>query len=518
MLTKSYNSQNIYALILLIIITTITSYITYTYLLYTEKIELEPTFPNDKCIKTPKEILKEMGPGICIGNSLEAQFGETFWGNPYITQKIIDGFMSRGIKAFRIPIRWDDKLIDEKRYVINPIFLKRIQQVINYIYNKGGYVIINTHHSKYERNIAKDIKNNKIRLTTYWKQISEYFISYGDRLIFELWNEPVENSNWCGFEEFSLLVNEYNELMLETIRKTGGNNIKRLIIIPPYAGNGNLVSIVNFKFPTYDKFTAASIHMYRPSGFVDGKLKELTIQRQSDMFFVFRIIKEYLYDKDIPIIISEFGVKDYNNLNERIKFVKIVSKFSHALGAPCFYWDDGIKFFKKTFGIYNRYKNYWVYPEINDILIEEYNREPSKIEDLPFYENITSNPYFITNQTLDTFKYKPKPFIKTFPLVIMYGCEYATFNPYWFHPKGILSFEFKTNQYAFNQLFIETVQNHTFFNIHFNIEKMNNGHYLGKLNYNDMINQYDNVLDYRYIRFYSNDTNAVVYNCTYTIL
>ena len=47
---------------------------------------------------------------------------------------------------------------------------------------------------------------------------------------------------------------------------------------------------------------------------------------------------------------------------------------------------------------------------------------------------------------------------------------------------------------------------------------MNNGHYLGKLNYNDMINQYDNVLDYRYIRFYSNDTNAVVYNCTYTIL
>jgi hypothetical protein len=101
-------------------------------------------------------------------------------------------------------------------------------------------------------------------------------------------------------------------------------------------------------------------------------------------------------------------------------------------------------------------------------------------------------------------------------IVIMYGCEYSTFNPYWFHPKGIL--KFKTNQYAFNQLFIETVQNHTFYNIHFNIEKMNNGHYLGKLNYNDMINQYDNVLDYRYIRFYSNDPNAVVYNCTYTIL
>ena len=517
MLLKSYNTQNVYALIIIIIISLITSLTTRFYINKKNKKERELEFPNDKVTKTPREILKEMGPGICIGNSLEARYGETYWGNPYITQDIINGFMSRGIKAFRIPIRWDDQLIDEKNYIIKPNFLKRIHQVVNYIYYKGGYVMINTHHSKYERNIRKDIKNNKIRLSSFWKQISEYFINYGDRLIFELWNEPVHNSNWCGFEEDSLLVNEYNELMLETIRKTGGNNIKRLVIIPPYAANGNLVSLLNFKFPIYDKYTAASIHMYRPSGFVDGVKKELTIQRQSDIFFVFRIIKEYLYDKNIPIVISEFGAIDYNNLNERIKFVQIVSKFSHSLGAPCFYWDDGVMKKKRTFGIFDRNTLKWVFPEINDILVEEYKRKPSKIEDLPFYENITSNPYFITKETKDKNKYKPKPFIKTFTLVIMYGCEFATFNPYWFHPKGILSFEYKSNHFAFNQLFIETVQNHTFYNVPFNSEILDNGNFLGKLNYYDMVNQYDNLLDYRYIRFYSNDSNAIVYNSTYTI-
>ena len=171
MLLKSYNTQNIYALILIITISLITSLTTRFYINKKNKKERELEFPNDKVTKTPREILKEMGPGICIGNSLEARYGETYWGNPYITQDIINGFMSRGIIAFRIPIRWDDQLIDEKNYIIKPNFLKRIHQVVNYIYYKGGYVMINTHHSKYERNIRKDIKNNKIRLSSFWKQI-----------------------------------------------------------------------------------------------------------------------------------------------------------------------------------------------------------------------------------------------------------------------------------------------------------------------------------------------------------
>ena len=71
-----------------------------------------------KMYKNFKRNFKKMRPGICIGNSLEAEFGETFWGNPYITQKIIKGFLSRCVKAFRIPIRWDDKLIDEKNRLL----------------------------------------------------------------------------------------------------------------------------------------------------------------------------------------------------------------------------------------------------------------------------------------------------------------------------------------------------------------------------------------------------------------
>ena len=89
MLLKSYNTQNVYALIIIIIISLITSLTTRFYINKKNKKERELEFPNDKVTKTPREILKEMGPGICIGNSLEAEFGETFWGNPYITQKIM---------------------------------------------------------------------------------------------------------------------------------------------------------------------------------------------------------------------------------------------------------------------------------------------------------------------------------------------------------------------------------------------------------------------------------------------
>ena len=122
MLLKSYNTQNIYALILIITISLITSLTTRFYINKKNKKERELEFPNDKVTKTPREILKEMGPGICIGNSLESRYGETYWGNPYITQDIINGFMSRGIKAFRIPIK------DWVEYTYNN-YLEAIQKV-----------------------------------------------------------------------------------------------------------------------------------------------------------------------------------------------------------------------------------------------------------------------------------------------------------------------------------------------------------------------------------------------------
>jgi endoglucanase len=50
------------------------------------------------------ELTREMVPGWNAGNSLEAIGGETAWGNPPISQQLIDSVKAAGFQAVRIPV------------------------------------------------------------------------------------------------------------------------------------------------------------------------------------------------------------------------------------------------------------------------------------------------------------------------------------------------------------------------------------------------------------------------------
>ena len=53
---------------------------------------------------TSIELAQEMIPGWNVGNSPEAIGGETAWGNPKITQNLIDSVKAAGFNAVRIPV------------------------------------------------------------------------------------------------------------------------------------------------------------------------------------------------------------------------------------------------------------------------------------------------------------------------------------------------------------------------------------------------------------------------------
>ena len=78
------------------------------------------------------EMNKRLGRGINIGNSFEAP-SETAWGNPWKPEyfKIISQL---GFNHVRVPIRWEpsDRSLADAPYTINPVFLDRIQQVVDF--------------------------------------------------------------------------------------------------------------------------------------------------------------------------------------------------------------------------------------------------------------------------------------------------------------------------------------------------------------------------------------------------
>src|SRR5690606_13729296 len=57
---------------------------------------------------TSVQLTTEMGVGWNVGNSLDAVGGETVWGNPLISQQLIDAVKAAGFNTVRIPIAWSN--------------------------------------------------------------------------------------------------------------------------------------------------------------------------------------------------------------------------------------------------------------------------------------------------------------------------------------------------------------------------------------------------------------------------
>ena len=196
----------------------------------------EIAFPTDDNIgETAQQAVKNIFAGWNIGNSLEVPDGETAWGNPAVSQKLIDGVKAAGFNAVRIPCAWSSHLVkDAEPYTIDPAWMKRVREVVDYAYKNGMYVIVNTHwdggwlelHANANDQAAVVKKEKAI-----WTQIAAEFADYGQRLIFagnnEIRNKVGNNENWgmpSSGERKALEA--YNQAFVDAVRATGGKNAK----------------------------------------------------------------------------------------------------------------------------------------------------------------------------------------------------------------------------------------------------------------------------------------------------
>lgn len=146
------------------------------------------------------QIVAEMGAGWNLGNQMEANSNgcpsETAWGQPTITQALIDKVKSAGFKTIRIPVSYLRHIGPGPDYTINAAWLNRIQEVVNYAYNRGLYVLINMHGDGYKTIYGSwlicDSSNQTAIRAKYqkvWQQIATRFQNYDQRLILESMNE-----------------------------------------------------------------------------------------------------------------------------------------------------------------------------------------------------------------------------------------------------------------------------------------------------------------------------------------
>lgn len=325
------------------------------------------------------EIVKDMKIGWNLGNTLdcynvtwEVSDFETAWGNPRTTKAMIDAVKKEGFNAVRIPVSWNEHMNGNK---IDGDWLNRVNEVVDYVIDNDMYAIVNVHHDDYTwLNPSKaDEAAVKAKLVSIWEQLSERFRNYDQHLLFEGMNEPRiigGQDEWTGgTAEEREVINHLFQAFVDTVRKSGGNNSSRALIITSHAASIEADAVNDIVVPDDDRIIV-SIHYYSPWDFAggeNGKSDWGSDSEKKELDKGFDFLKSKFIDKGVPVIIGEFGATNKNNDSVRASYMEYYVKSAKSRGITCFIWDNGTK---DEFGLLDRNSLTWHFKNVVDAAVK----------------------------------------------------------------------------------------------------------------------------------------------------
>lgn len=314
-------------------------------------------------LPTAQQVASQIKAGWNIGNTLEAPCGETCWGNPMVSQQLINSVKAAGFNAVRIPCAWDSH---QTNGVIDANWLARVKQVVDYCVNNNMYAILNIHwdggwleeHPLYAYQSSVNAKQRN-----YWTQIANYFKNYNERLLFAGVNEVHADYGTPTTEHINV-QQSYLQTFVDAVRATGGNNSTRTLVVQTY--NTNVWHGINYFWLPSDPAAGrliVEIHDYDPFDFtqnVNGSCiywgspypSQSACSWAQEAYFddLFSQVKTEWVDKGIPVFMGEYGVimrsalsgtQRTNHIASREYYINYVTKAAYQRGIKSFYWDIG---------------------------------------------------------------------------------------------------------------------------------------------------------------------------------
>jgi endoglucanase len=313
--------------------------------------------------ESAQEIVSRMKTGWNLGNTLDAFTqekngveSETCWGQPKTTRAMMKKIASAGFKTVRIPVTYHNHFSDGK---IDPAWLERVKEICDYAMDENLFVILNIHHDTFDGRgnfrgyslLDENRDDSVFFVKSVWSQAAGFFRDYGERLVFETLNEPrlIGHEHEWNFsrecsECFSAMknLNDLNRVALDAIRKSGGKNSFRLVLLPSYAAAADSAMDPLFVFPD-DFFAALSVHAYAPYSFAmkNPGEKKFSSAHRKELDSLFDRLDSAFVSKGIPVVIGEFGATNKNNKKERIAWANYFSGSAAKKGMALCLWDNG---------------------------------------------------------------------------------------------------------------------------------------------------------------------------------
>lgn len=347
-------------------------------------------------IETADEAVANMRLGWNLGNTLDSHSVdldnmwiekwsqrrtsdyETAWGQPVTKPELFKLFKDAGFNAIRVPVTWyphmeakfDGDLIwdPEKDPIgtkIQPQWMKRVHEIVDYVISQDMYCILNIHHDTGAESTAWLVADEKVyeeqkeRFEAVWTQIAEEFKDYDGHLLFEGYNEMLDTyDSWC-FSSFGApgnydakvadsaykAINSYAQSFVNAVRATGGNNAERNLIVSTYGaccGEGNWNShlqdpLIRMMLPKDEtkNHIIFEVHSYPNIGSGLNSAKNSVKNMMS-------AVKTHLAVKGAPVIFGEWGTSNGDDYKDRrsivLDFARDFVEQAKSNGFGTFYW------------------------------------------------------------------------------------------------------------------------------------------------------------------------------------
>ena len=321
---------------------------------------------------------ESLGFGWNMGNHMDAWYtadgkeisSETCWGNKEATAETFKKVKEAGYASVRIPITWLGHIGAAPSYTIEEAWLNRVAQLVDWAEEAGLKVIINMHHDGANSEHWLDVKNAALdasvnekieaQFSAMWKQIAEKFKDKGNFLIFEPFNE-IHDGGWGwgdnrtdGGKQYAI-VNGWNQLFVNTVRATGGNNATRYLAVIGYDTDIEL-TIDNLKLPTdvVENRLIVGVHCYDPylytleNQFAQwGHVADSSLapgDKESTLSNRMKKMKDAFVDKGIPVYFGEMGCSERDNETDEVYrryYLHYFAKAARTYGFAAMVWDNG---------------------------------------------------------------------------------------------------------------------------------------------------------------------------------
>lgn len=336
------------------------------------------------------EIAPKMYPGWNLGNTLEGGGtdnvytnngglgAEKAWQGTTTTQAIIDFVAAQGFKSVRIPASWVmGHIIDADELTIDPVWMNRVKEIVDYCINDGLYVLLNDHwdggwiQGTFKKDISEPtVAANCEKMKKLWTQIAEVFKDYDEHLLFAGLNEPEAEKE----DQIKVLMT-YEQAFIDAVRATGGNNASRTLVVQgPNTSielSSQYVDMSKFE-DTASKALMIEVHYYSPPQFTgvwegpngdepfyfwgaanhvsSGTYKKYNCTWDEDAYVreQFQMMKEAFVDKGYPVILGEYGAnwREFSNSSIQKKhdaslwlFHKTINEEAIKRGIIPYVWD-----------------------------------------------------------------------------------------------------------------------------------------------------------------------------------